>query len=140
MMRYRLALGMLALLLSLVWGCGSSDLLAYIGGGLPPGDGDIGGVVLAEAPVAAAEVGTAQTQTEPVVGAQVQLYRGQQLVGQTRTGENGYFRFEDPPTGRFEVRVTPPEGSGLQQARRQFQHQYGQQTFLTIVLERTAGN
>lgn len=116
-------------------GCAGSDLLAYIGGSLPPGDGDIGGVVLAAVPSGVSEVQVAQAEATPVVGATVLLYRGQQLVGQTQTGEGGYFRFQAPPTGQFTVQVDPPQGAGLQQARRQFQHQGGQQTFLTIVLE-----
>jgi hypothetical protein len=124
--------------LPLLAGCGGSDLLAYIGGGLPPGDGDIGGVVLASVPAESA-VNVAQAETVPVVGAEVMLYRGQRLVGRTETGEGGFFRFQDPPTGQFEVRVEPPAGSQLQQARRQFQHQGGQQTFLTIVLEPESG-
>jgi len=123
-------------LLPLIAGCGGSDLLAYIGGGLPPGDGDIGGVVLAETSSSTAEVQTAQVATEPVVGAEVLLYRGAQQVGRATTGEGGYFRFENPPTGQFSVEVNPPAGSGLQQARRQFRHQGGQQTFLQIVLQR----
>lgn len=122
-------------LLPLCAGCGGTDLLAYIGGSLPPGDGDIGGVVVAALPSSTAEVQVAQAGSTPVVGAEVRLYRGQQVVGQTRTGEGGYFRFQTPPTGQFAVEVDPPQGAGLQQARRQFQHRGGQQTFLTIVLE-----
>ena len=114
-------------------GCGASDLLiAYTGGGLPPGDGDIGGVVLAEVPngsVAATQV------TTPVQGAEALLFRSGQRVGRAVTGEGGYFRFENPHTGQYQVVVNPPTGSGLQQAQRQFQHTLGQQTFLTITLE-----
>ncbi|NLO73718.1 MAG: hypothetical protein GX100_06350 [candidate division WS1 bacterium] len=123
-----------ALLLALcLAGCGGETLLAYTGGGLPPGDMDIGGVVLAAAP--ASTLAATQT-TEPVVGARVQLLRSGALTGETLTGAGGYFRFEHPATGLYEVVITPPAGSGLRQARRQFQHQYRQQTFLTIVLER----
>ena len=113
-------------------GCGGLDLLSYTGGGLPPGDGDIGGVVLAEVPngsVAATQV------TTPVQGAEALLFRSGQRVGRAVTGEGGYFRFENPQTGQYQLVVNPPTGSGLQQAQRQFQHTLGQQTFLTITLE-----
>ena len=114
-------------------GCGGSDLLmSYTGGGLPPGDGDIGGVVLAEVP----NVSVAATQaTTPVLGAEALLFRGRQRVGRAVTGEGGYFRFENAHTNQYQVVVNPPAGSGLRQAQRQFQHVHGQQTFLTIVLE-----
>ena len=122
----------IALTLTLL-GCGSSDLLiSYTGGGLPPGDADIGGVVLAEVPngsVAATQV------TTPVQGAEVLLFRGRQRVGRAVTGNDGYFRFQNPYTGQYHVVVNPPTGSGLRQAQRQFQHARGQQTFLTITLE-----
>lgn len=115
-------------------GCSSgATLLSYTGGGLPPGEPDIGGVVLATAPAASAVA--QQTANVPVVGARVQLIRGQSAVGEAVTGEGGYFRFEGPAGGSYEVIVTPPEGSGWRQARRQFRHIQGQQTFLTIVLE-----
>ena len=114
-------------------GCGGLDLLSsYTGGGLPPGDVDIGGVVLAEVPngsVAATQV------TTPVQGAEALLFRSGQRVGRAVTGEGGYFRFENPHTGQYQLVVNPPTGSGLQQAQRQFQHTLGQQTFLTIILE-----
>ncbi len=117
----------------LVGGCGSASLIeAYTGGGLPPGDPDIGGVVLQET-VAQSSVGP--QQTTPVVGAEVVLYRGQQRVGQTLTGPGGFFRFGNPRTGSYRVRVTPPAGSGLSEAERQFEHRAGEQTFLTIILE-----
>lgn len=122
-------------LLPLCAGCAGSDLLAYIGGSLPPGDGDIGGVVVAAVPSSTSQLQAAQAATTPVADATVLLYLGQQLVGQTHTGEGGYFRFQTPPTGQFSVQVDPPQNSGLQQARRQFQHRGGRQTFLTIVLE-----
>jgi hypothetical protein len=115
-------------------GCGSgATLLSYIGGGLPPGEPDIGGVVLAAAPTTS---GVAQqTGNVPVVGARVQLVRGRSAMGEAVTGDGGYFRFEGPAGGSYEVIVTPPEGSGWRPARRQFRHIQGQQTFLTIVLE-----
>ena len=115
-------------------GCGGSGSfdLAYLGGGLPPGEPDIGGVV-----VAALSATTAQGDAaEPVTGAQVELLRGRWVVGTATTGPGGYFRFENPDTGNYQVRVTPPAGSGLRQAQRQFRHTRGQQTFLTIQLER----
>ena len=120
------------LLALLLGGCAGALLLAYTGGGLPPGETDIGGVVLASLP--AATVSAAQV-TEPVVGAEVQLMRGTTLVGEATTGEGGYFRFENPASGSYRVVVNPPPNSGLQQAQREFEHQYGQQTFLTILLE-----
>jgi len=114
-------------------GCSSSDLfISYTGGGLPPGDGDIGGVVLAEVPSGS----VAATQaTTPVQGAEALLFRSRQRVGRAVTSDGGYFRFENPHTGQYQVVVNPPPGSGLRQAQRQFQHTLGQQTFLTITLE-----
>ncbi len=114
-------------------GCGSgTDLLAYIGGGLPPGEPDLGGVVLADAPVAAATAALT-----PVEGALVELYRGQTKVGSTLTGDQGYFRFQSPDTGQYRIRVTPPQGSHLQPAERQVSHQFGRQTYVEIVLDTT---
>ena len=127
-----------ALLAVMLIGCGGvAELIAYIGGGLPPGDGDIGGLVLAEVPAVAAAgaVAPAQAATVPVPGAAVVLYVGQREVGRTTTGPEGYFRFEQPDSGQYSVVVDPPAGSHLQQARRQFQHRRGQQTLLTIVLQ-----
>lgn len=124
----------LAIVLS---GCSGVDLLAYDGGGLPPGDGDVGGIVLAAVETAATDGGVESSATSevPVVGAEVVLYRGNTEVGRTQTGEGGYFRFTRPGTGQYAVEVTPPAGSPLLQARREFRHQSGIQTFLTIVLE-----
>ncbi len=114
-------------------GCSSGlSLPSYTGGGLPPGDVDLGGVVVTEA-VAATDA-QAQT-TAPVVGAEVVLFRGQREVGRTQTGAGGYFRFENPDTGQYVIEVTPPSGSGLAAARRQFRHRAGRQTFLTITLK-----
>ena len=135
-----LLLSLAALVAVALAGCaGVADLIAYIGGGLPPGDGDIGGIVLAAVPTtASADLALpAQAATVPVPDAEVILYQGQRDVGRTTTGPEGYFRFQQPATGQYSVVVTPPAGSALQQARRQFQHRHGQQTFLTIVLEPT---
>ena len=80
-------------------------LLAYIGGSLPPGDGDIGGVVLAAAPVAPAAktVSTAANPlgTIPVVGAEVLLHQRDDVVGRAVTGEDGYFSFQKQRAGSF---------------------------------------
>jgi len=133
-------LSLAALVTVALAGCaGVADLIAYIGGGLPPGDDDIGGIVVAAAPsVTSADLAApAQGATIPVPDAEVILYVGQHEVGRTTTGPAGYFRFQQPDTGGYSVVVNPPPGSGLQQARRQFQHRRGQQTFLTIVLEPT---
>ena len=121
--------------IAVIAGCGSGleALIAYTGGGLPPGEPDIGGVVLAQEPSA----GTVATQEATgVEGAQVTLLRGNRSVGVATTGTGGYFRFEGPATGRYDISVVPPPGSGLRQAQRQVEHQAGQQTFLTILLER----
>ncbi len=118
----------------LLGGCsGEVSILGYTGGGLPPGEPDIGGVVLAEA---ATQVDLDAQAATPVVGAEVVLLRGNRELGRATTGQGGYFRFEKPASGRYRVSVTPPVGSGLRQAARQFQHQAGQQTFLRIVLQR----
>jgi hypothetical protein len=129
--RFGLSTALVALILT---GCGgAATLLAYVGGGLPPGDDDIGGVVLAA--VDTAGVSTAQAADGPVPGCEVILTLGSHEVGRTVTGPEGYFRFEKPATGNYAVDVTPPAGSGLAQVRRQFQHRKGRQTFLTIELE-----
>ncbi len=125
-------LALLALLAGL-GGCGGSTLLAYLGGGLPPGDDDIGGVILAAAPVTTAQ---AAAEPVPVVGAEVILTMGSREVGRTHSGPGGYFRFERPGSGQYGLTVNPPAGSGLRQAQRRFRHQAGRQTFVTIVLER----
>jgi hypothetical protein len=121
--------------LAAVVGCsGVSTLIAYVGGGLPPGDTDIGGIVLTASVSATSADATPSAADTPVPGAQVTLYRGQQQVGQTLTGPDGYFRFQKPDTGEYSVVVDPPTGLGLRQARVQFRHQKGQRTFLTIEL------
>jgi len=118
----------------LLGGCsGEVFIPGYTGGGVPPGEPDIGGIVLAEA---TAQADSAAQAATPVVGAEVVLLRGNREVGRATTGQGGYFRFERPASGRYGVRVTPPAGSGLRDAARQFRHQYGKQTFLRIVLQR----
>ena len=128
------AILLLALLIALTsLGCSSLDLLiAYTGGGLPPGDEDIGGVVVAAVSDGAV---TAAQATTPVPGAEVLLFRQMQQVGMAITGDGGYFRFENPDTGQYRLMVNPPPGSGLLPAERQFQHTRGIQTFLTITLQ-----
>lgn len=129
-----LALGLAAV--ALLAGCaGGSFIPTYTGGGFPPGEPDIGGVVLAEA-TAQTQADTATQATTPVVGAEVVLLRGNREVGRVTTGGEGYFAFEKPAGGYYKVRVTPPVGSGLSSATRQFRHQFGKQTFLTIILQR----
>jgi len=121
-----------ALAAFVVAGCGGSLIIpTYVGGGIPPGDLDIGGAVVQDVP----PPGEASAVLVPVAGAEVVLYRGANEVGRTATGVTGHFSFESPDTGNYRVRVTGPDGSGLQPAERQFQHRHGQQTFLTITLE-----
>jgi hypothetical protein len=120
---------------ALLAGCGGSFIPAYTGGGFPPGEPDIGGVVLAEASTQTQTDAAAQA-TIPVVGAEVVLLRGNREVGRATTGAGGHFAFEKPASGQYRVRVTPPAGSGLSGATRQFRHQSGRQTFLSIVLQR----
>ncbi len=140
---------LLALALILV-GCSSATdlLIAYTGGGLPPGETDIGGVVLAAVPTVAATASApadvlpplaapAQATTVPVPGATVTLFTGGRQVGQTLTGPEGYFRFECPRGGAYEVEVDPPAGSDLRPVRHQFRHRYAQRTFLEITLPPT---
>lgn len=119
------------------------DLIAYTGGGLPPGEPDLGGIVVAQVPdsgAAAASVVTAQITppegTVAVEDAQVVLMRGRSVVGRARSGAGGYFRFEAPDTGNYTVLVIPPGGSGLRDAERVVAHQRGQMTFITVTLER----
>ena len=129
---------------TLLAGCGGALLLAYTGGGLPPGEPDLGGIVVAsvDASTSAAQVSeTTQSDvppgTEPVAGAQVMLMRGRTVVGRAATGEGGYFRFENPDTGSYTIEVAPPAGStDLRGAQRQVTQTRGQRTFVTIQLER----
>jgi hypothetical protein len=110
--------------IALFAGCGGTFIPTYTGG-----------VVLAEA-AAQTQTDAAAQATTPVVGAEVVLLRGNREVGRATTGAGGYFAFEKPASGQYRVRVTPPAGSGLSGTTRQFQHQFGQQTFLRIVLQR----
>lgn len=113
-------------------GCSSGDGtdLSFQGGGVPPGDPDIGGVVVADE----GDIQTAQENEIGIEGAEVVLFRGVHEVGRTQTGPGGYFRFKHPLTGNYALEVTPPEGSGLGEARDEFHHTRGQQTFRTIKL------
>ncbi len=120
--------------MALLQGCGGSVLSPLTGGGLPPGEVDIGGVIVAEDAQAAAVAPLEVTET-PVAGAWVRLMRGTREMARIQTGNTGHFRFENPETGNYLVEVTPPPGSGLQSTQRQFQHQAGRQTFLRIVLQ-----
>ena len=128
---------LLATVVALLGCAGTADLLvAYTGGGLPPGAPDIGGVVVAAVPTTAAATATTAQAQQPVIGAEVVLMRGGRPVGTATSGAGGYFRFEKPAGGSYRVVVTPPAGSGLRGMSRDFRHHGGQQTFLTIVLER----
>ena len=69
--------GGLALLVA--GGCAGISFSSYTGGGLPPGDTDIGGVVLASATTLSDTAAPSQAQV-PVEGAQVYLYFGFQQV------------------------------------------------------------
>lgn len=147
MIRTDHALGIVLLLVltAIIAGCGGAMLLAYTGGGLPPGEPDLGGIVVASVE---GEQSTAQWSdtaqgdvppgTEPVRGAQVTLMCGQRVVGRTTTGQGGYFRFEAPDTGNYTITVTPPAGSDLRGTQRQVTHIRGRRTFVTIQLERIA--
>ena len=129
-----LGLGVAVCTMVLLQGCGGSVFTPLTGGGLPPGEVDIGGIIVTE-DAQAADVTTLQGAETPVVGAWVRLMRGTREMAMVQTGNTGHFRFENPETGTYRVEVTPPAGSGLQGAERQFQHQAGRQTFLRIVLE-----
>ena len=142
---YALALLILAALA--IVGCGASDLLlAYTGGGLPPGEPDLGGIVVAavdDGVVNGASLEATQGDvppgTEPIEGASVTLLRGRMVVGRAVTGEGGYFRFERPDTGSYTIVVTPPAGAPyLRGTEQQVSHTRGQRTFVTIELEHVA--
>ncbi len=127
-----------------VAGCsGVEDLIAYTGGGLPPGEPDLGGIVVAQVPdsgATSASVVTAQIMppegTVAVADAQIVLMRRGSVVGRARSGEGGYFRFEAPDTGSYRVLVIPPGDSGLRAAEQVVAHQRGRMTFITVILER----
>ena len=129
---------------TLTAGCGGALLVAYTGGGLPPGEPDLGGIVVASVDASMATTQVSQPAqddvppgTEPVAGAEVTLMRGRSVVGRATTGEGGYFRFENPATGSYTIDVTPPAGStNLRGAQRQVTHTRGRRTFVTIQLER----
>jgi hypothetical protein len=127
--------GLLAFLLAagamtMLGGCAGAP--GWTGGGLPPGPTDIGGVVVADTTPQASSPPT----QPPVEGAEILLVHGNREVGRATTGSGGYFRFENPPTGQYKIEVTPPAGSGLDGAKKQFAHVHGKQTFLTIVLHK----
>jgi len=141
-----------AALAGLVAGCGGG----ITGGGIPPGDPDVLGYVVASQAQAlgdqvayaawdgasGARIAWAQAggndpwppTEQPVPRARVLLLRGQTQVDETLTDDTGRFAFYDVPTGDYEVSVTPPAGSGLEPQRRQFRHQRGRQTRLVIRL------
>jgi hypothetical protein len=117
-------------------GCAGETLLAYTGGGLPPGEPDLGGIVVASVD---GQTATAQPMppegTEPLVGARVQLLRGRRPAGTAMTGAGGYFRFERPATGSYTLVVTPPaDRPDLLGAERAVYHTRGAQTFVTVEL------
>lgn len=127
---------------ALVLGCSGATLLAYTGGGLPPGEPDLGGIVVA-AVDAAAVTGSAemspQQATAPVEGAEVVLLRGRNEVGRATTGPEGYFRFEHPDTGSYELVVSPPASRpDLRDTRRAVSHVRNRRTFVTIELPRVS--
>lgn len=123
-----------------VLGCSGAMLLAYTGGGLPPGEPDLGGIVVAavdDDPAATATGVDAQQATEPVEGASVTLLRGPNVVGRATTGPGGYFRFERPDTGSYRLQVTPPASRpDLRPAERTVSHVRNRRTFVTIELAR----
>lgn len=150
MMRSMRWTGLLLILLATasalaLMGCSGEMLLAYTGGGLPPGEPDLGGVVVASVDGDAATAQTVDDEppagAERIVGARVTLMRGQRVVGRTTTGEGGYFRFERPDTGSYAVIVEPPTGrEDLRGAQRNVNHVRGQRTFVTIELPRVDGH
>jgi len=126
--------------LAALLGCSAATLLAYTGGGLPPGEPDLGGIVVAavddDATTTAASVDVQQA-TEPVEGAGVVLLRGRNVVGRATTGAGGYFRFERPDTGNYDLQVTPPASRpDLRPAERSVSHVRNRRTFVTIELPR----
>lgn len=126
--------------LAVILGCSGATLLAYTGGGLPPGEPDLGGIVVAaaddDAALSAASV-DAQQATEPIEGASVTLLRGRNVVGRATTGVGGYFRFERPDTGSYDLQVTPPASRpDLRPVERTVSHVRNRRTFVTIELPR----
>lgn len=132
-----LALMGFAVVVAALAGCGSGSFdLAYTGGGVPPGEPDIGGIVVAAADGMDTAQDDQQDQRVPVPGAEVRLIRGRAVVGMATTGDEGFFRFEHPDTGRYTIAVRPPAGSGLSEASRDVQHERGRRTFVEILLQR----
>lgn len=124
-------------LMGILAGCsgGYGFDLAYTGGGLPPGGPDIGGTVVASSDeVATAQADPADGQV-PVAGATVRLIRGRAVVGVAISGDEGYFRFDNPATGRYTLEIRPPVGSGLQRTQVEVQHQAGEQTYVEVCLQ-----
>jgi hypothetical protein len=129
---YGLVLLLLAMLSLLASGCGGGGVFAtFTGGGLPPGEADLGGQVLAQSTSTAL---TPAQATVPVVGAHVVLYHGSQVVEDTTTGPNGYFKFVDPDSGNYKIAVNPPAGAKLKGVDEEVVHTKGQKTFVTIIL------
>jgi hypothetical protein len=132
----------LAVLLGVLPGCsgGEGFDLAYTGGGLPPGDPDIGGIVVASADGMETAQGDSTEGLVPVPGATVRLIRGRAVVGVAVSGDEGYFRFDNPAAGRYALEIHPPAGSGLQRTRLEVEHQAGQQTFVEVHLQPDRGD
>ena len=131
----------ISLILLLLAGCGGDSLIAYTGGGLPPGEPDLGGVVVASVDdavaTAQAVVETIPDDAERIGGARVTLMRGQRVVGHAVTGESGCFRFEAPDSGSYTIVVDPPAGrEDLRGLQRSVSHLRGQRTFVVIDLPR----
>jgi hypothetical protein len=111
---------------------------------LPPGEPDLGGIVVASTDgttdtAQATREGELPPGTEPLAGARVSLQRGQAIVGRTRSGEGGYFRFDHPLTGNYTLIVEPPEDRpDLERTERAVHHVQGQRTFVTVELPETA--
>lgn len=137
---------LIAVLLALACcSCGSS----VTGGGLPPGEPDVEGYVLAASQASGVTTAAAVASTRacvlpaqgwppqgtPVPDCDVRLYRVTQVIASTRTDQSGRFEFRNVPTGEYEIAVVPPQGSGYAPHRMRFRHQHGRQTRLVIYLE-----
>ena len=120
--------------MALLQGCGGDTLMPSQDNGVGVEESTIEGVVVT-GDAAVGSVGTLQETETPVVGAQVRLMLGTREMAMAQTGTAGQFRFFNPETGNYRVEVTPPEGSGLQGAQHQFQHQAGVRTQLRIRLQ-----